>query len=53
LADMHAVHPLVVTIADNARERVLFTARLVEDKGPMELPSYGNFLLTLREKSNQ
>jgi protein transport protein SEC24 len=52
LSAMHHNHPLVISIIDAAKERFLFTSRLIEDKGPMDLPSYTNHVLSIRDRSN-
>jgi protein transport protein SEC24 len=49
----HNAHPMISIIHETARERFLFTSRLIEDRGPSDMPSYVNFLQALRDKTNQ
>lgn len=54
LCSMHnVVYPLVTIIFETARERFLFTQRLMEDRGPNDMPSYVNFLQALRDRTSQ
>ena len=52
ISAMHHSNPLVVSIIDVAKERSLFTSRLIEDKGPMDLLSYTNYVLNIRDRAN-